>query len=62
MPIQGAGQLLAILSERQVGDRGVPAGPTPFSFAMSDQKEACRHAVHRIATAASFDASSLLPA
>src|SRR5687768_3966598 len=47
--LQGAGQPLAGLGERQVGDRSVPARPTPFSFAMADQKQTRRHAVHRIA-------------
>jgi hypothetical protein len=47
--LQGAGQPLAGLGERQVGDGGVPARPTPFSFAMADQKQTRRHAVHRIA-------------
>jgi Xaa-Pro aminopeptidase len=49
--VQGACLLLAGVGERQVGDRGVLARPTPFGFPMPDEEEAGWHAVHGIAAA-----------
>jgi hypothetical protein len=50
--LQGPGQLLAGLGERQVGDRGMPARPTPFGLAVADEVQARWHPVHRIAPSA----------
>src|SRR5215216_3347487 len=48
MAPQRAGELLAILGERQVSDGGVLAGSTPVCLAVAYQKQTCRHAAHRI--------------